>query len=132
MYKKLNLIVVCISVLLIVCSVLSACGDITNQDQKIWPKKGPASSVPTPEAGEVIQAITKEDVDGNAFSIITIGNFTADDMGNYIRLLLNKGFETYESQKINQNYITYAAKKRDRTVALRLNTDENELKVEIE
>ena len=120
------------TVILIICCMLCACGDITNQDPKLWPKKGPAASVPKPSAGEIIQALTKEDVDGKAFSIITIGNFTADNMGDYIRLLLDKGFSTYDSQRVNGNYITYSAKKGDKMVALSLNTDENELKVEIE
>ena len=91
MKRTLKLISVS-AVILIVCCMLCACGDITNQDPKLWPKKGPAASVPQPSAGEIIQALTKEDVDGKAFSIITIGNFTADNMGDYIRLLLDKGF----------------------------------------
>lgn len=113
-------------------ALLSACGDITNQDPKAWPKKGPAASVPKPEAGEITLAVTKEDVDGKAFSIITVSNFTADDMGDYIRLLLSKDFETFVAQTISGNYITYSAKKGDRLVSLRLNTDENKMTIQID
>ncbi len=131
----MNMRLKCIAVLsflLVVCGIMCACGSITEQDPKIWPKKGPASSVPRPGAGNIIQALTKEDVDGKAFSIITISDFTAEDMGDYIRLLLDKGFSTYDAQKVKENYITYAAKKGERTVSLRLNTDTNELRTEIE
>lgn len=121
-----------ILVVVLICAFACACGDITDQDPRSWPKKGPASSVPQPEAGTVTQALTKEDVDGKAFSIITICDFSAEDMGDYIRLLLNKGFSTYDAQKRAENYITYAARKNDKVVSLRLDTDTSELRVEIE
>lgn len=131
MQRKVK-IAILMSLLLLVCTFMCACGDITDQDPKLWPKKGPAASVPQPNSGSIIQALTKKDVDGKAFSIITIGDFTAEDMGDYIRLLLDKGFSTYDKQKRTENYITYTAQKNNKTVALRLDTDVNELRIEIE
>lgn len=124
--------VISVIMVLIAAVFICGCGDITGQDPKLWPKKGPAASVPKPQAGEIQLAVTQEDVDGKAYSIITIENFTADDMGDYIRLLLEKGFETYTPQKRTDNFIFYSATKGSKKVELSLDTDTNEMKIEIQ
>ncbi len=130
--KRFFKIITGIMALLLIGSMLCACGSVTDQDPNVWPKKGPASSVPKPESGELVQALTKEDVDGNAFSIIQYKNFDAAAMGNYIRLLIDKKYETVISQQVVENFILYSAEKNDIRVSLRLNTDDNTLRIEVE
>ncbi len=131
---KKNFWTVLLSILMIFCCLMCcACdeGDITDQDPTMWPKKGPGAKVPQPEAGYVIQAKTQVDVDGNALVIINMGDFDANDMGDYIRLLLKKKFYETSTQTVVDKYITYTAKKNGLVVSLILNTETDELRVEI-
>ena len=53
-------------------------------------------------------------------------------MGDYIRLLVEKNFDTFSAQTIVENYITYSAKKGEKLISLRLNTDKNEMTIQID
>ena len=128
MKKRFGLRIILAVVLLIFCISIAAC----ENDNSNWPKNGPASNVPKPQAGNITVSATKEDVDGKAFCIISIENFTADDLGNYIRLLVKKGFVSELGQRRNENYIMYTAKKGNKTVSLSFDENVNELRIEIE
>ncbi len=128
MKKSFGLRIIFVVVILIFCISITAC----ENDNSNWPKKGPASNVPKPQTGDITFSTTKEDVDGKAFCIISIGNFTADDLGDYIRLLVKKGFVSELGQRRNENYIIYTTKKGNKTVSLTFDENVNELRIEIE
>lgn len=130
MNRQFKFSAVLVIILLTLCTVMSACN--VNNDPKAWPKSGPAASVPKPEAGTVDLAKTVEDTDGGMISIINIIDFTADDLGDYIRLLVKKGYESSSGQKRVENYIYYTTKKGNKTVSLKFNDQTNELRLEIE
>lgn len=130
MNRQFKISAILVIILLMLCTVMSACN--INDDPKAWPKRGPAASVPKPKAGTVDLAKTVEDTDGGTLVIISIVNFTADDLGDYIRLLVKKGYESSTGQKRVENYIYYTTKKGNKTVSLRFNDQTNELRLEIE
>ncbi len=131
MKKTLGRVLSLIFAMVLFAALLSGCGE-KNPNEEKWPQKGAAASVPVPVDGVVTNAISSDDVDGNDFAIIVVKEFTAENMGDYIRLILKKGFTTTKEQSVTDNYVDYAAKKDKIRLSLRLDTEKNEMKIEVE
>lgn len=129
--RKTKKILLLITALLMLSVIGTAC---TNDDPHSWPKSGVATSVPRPEAGDIQISVTKEASDGKEYAIIIVENFDVYDMGDYIRLLLKKGFVTAGEQTRHEEKqtVTYSAKKGKVMVCLELDLTKDEIRIEID
>lgn len=120
-----------VAVLLMLIAVMTACGEKTLEN---WPDDKFVKGVPAAQTGVVEKSMVSSDTSGNKYAMILISDFSADDMSDYIRYILDKGWETYSAQKNINGVITYSARSKDRekTMHLVCNTSENELSIEIE
>ncbi len=111
-------------------SIMTACGAKLEN----WPTDKFVRGVPVAQTGVVKKSIVSSYLDGNKYAVIIISDFTANDTSDYIRHILDKGWETYIEQKNNGESITYSAvnKNRDKIMHLECDISDNELTVTVE
>lgn len=120
-----------IAALVLLIFVITACGEAKLEN---WPEDKFVKNVPAAQTGVVEKSMVSSDTAGNKYAMILISDFTADDMSDYIRYILDKGWETCSAQKNTNGIITYSARSKDRekTMHLVCDTLENKLSIEIE
>lgn len=110
---------------------MTACGEFKLEN---WPTDKFVRGVPAAQAGVVEKSMVSSDTVGNKYAIITLTDFTADNMSEYISYILDSGWVTCSAQKNTNGIITYSARNKNgnKTMHLVCNTSKCELSIEIQ
>lgn len=123
--KKIQAILACV----LICVSVSACGF---EYPEGWPQEKAFRDIPPVHTGVVDDAIVGQDANGGDYAIIIVKDFSIENMGEYIKILLGNKFSTVSEQTRYGNKATYAAKKKDLQIYMVLKIEEKELRIELE